>query len=588
MDVTTERQDDVLSAQVGGRIDGSNTAEFEEAIRTAIEENDRAVIMASEKLVYISSAGLRAILLTAKSLGEGCRTLPFRIRKSFQPRCSTQWSLVQPCAPASRAGGRPRCRSALRGAACSGAAMLMLAACGGGGGGDHGPVVTMPTDPTLSDLGRPGGEYAPAGPVSPRHAKHTPIYRAGDFLMTGVDQRLDPKSFQQSSGLGINDFDIRYGRRRDGVPEATIEAYLRDAFPNGVERFVTTPEVRVIGDAQGWEIERLNAAVQLVNTALPEPAKMRIGSPMPGFSLQDTIRNGRRFRDGRELRGIIHVEFVDENNYQRDSGAVTWNSADEVTGIIESPYTQMNRGAIANTRERERWGAILLAHELIHALGLGHVSPSFDTIMEATSDIYATSQGTPQPLSLLYPVDREALRATYEDLAPGVTTDFLLLSYWEDTKHISGTARHAAFGVALGYDDAEPWAYGLSPNMALSDNPSLRGSVTWNGALVGFTVERFNERAVTGDARISVDLGTLTGHADFTELESWNLTPGRLSLGTWLDGDLGYTIAVRGNQFHETGGDVGRLTGIFVGRNHEGATGTLVRDDLTAAFGAER
>jgi len=68
VDVTTERQDDVLSADVGGRIDGSSAAQFEEAIRTAIEDSDRAVIMDFEKLVYISSAGLRAILLTAKSL----------------------------------------------------------------------------------------------------------------------------------------------------------------------------------------------------------------------------------------------------------------------------------------------------------------------------------------------------------------------------------------------------------------------------------------------------------------------------------------------------------------------------------------
>ena len=68
MDVTTKRQDGVLSAQVGGRIDGTNASEFEEAIRTAIEESDRAVIVDFEKLVYISSAGLRAILLTAKSL----------------------------------------------------------------------------------------------------------------------------------------------------------------------------------------------------------------------------------------------------------------------------------------------------------------------------------------------------------------------------------------------------------------------------------------------------------------------------------------------------------------------------------------
>ena len=57
MDVTTERQDGVLSAQVGGRIDSSNAAEFEEAIRTAIEESDRAVIMDFEKLVYISQRG---------------------------------------------------------------------------------------------------------------------------------------------------------------------------------------------------------------------------------------------------------------------------------------------------------------------------------------------------------------------------------------------------------------------------------------------------------------------------------------------------------------------------------------------------
>ncbi len=68
VNVTTERIDDVLSADVEGRLDGSNVVQFEEAVRTAIEDSDRAVIMDFEKLVYISSAGLRAILLTAKSL----------------------------------------------------------------------------------------------------------------------------------------------------------------------------------------------------------------------------------------------------------------------------------------------------------------------------------------------------------------------------------------------------------------------------------------------------------------------------------------------------------------------------------------
>ena len=68
LNIRTEREDDVLSARVGGRIDGSNAARFEEMLRTAIEESDRAVIMDLEQLLYISSAGLRAVLFTAKSL----------------------------------------------------------------------------------------------------------------------------------------------------------------------------------------------------------------------------------------------------------------------------------------------------------------------------------------------------------------------------------------------------------------------------------------------------------------------------------------------------------------------------------------
>ena len=56
----------------------------------------------------------------------------------------------------------------------------------------------------------------------------------------------------------------------------------------------------------------------------------------------------------------------------------------------------------------------------------------------------------------------------------------------------------------------------------------------------------------------------------------------------WGDGDLIYRIEVLGNTFREAGGDDGTLTGIFVGRGHEGAAGTLERDDLTGAFGAER
>lgn len=68
MEMTTERQDSVLSITVVGRIDGSNAIEFQEAIRNAVEDRDRVMIMECGELRYISSAGLRAVLVTAKAL----------------------------------------------------------------------------------------------------------------------------------------------------------------------------------------------------------------------------------------------------------------------------------------------------------------------------------------------------------------------------------------------------------------------------------------------------------------------------------------------------------------------------------------
>lgn len=155
-------------------------------------------------------------------------------------------------------------------------------------------------------------------------------------------------------------------------------------------------------------------------------------------------------------------------------------------------------------------------------------------------------------------------------------------------RHLSGKTVHTQFGVMLSNGYVEPWAAGLAPIGDLADNRELTGSATWSGVLLGFTPD---EASVAGDAAITVDLTAMTGSAAFTELEMWaaNAVPGDRGSGTtWLDGDLGYMIAVSGNTFRETGGDDGILTGIFTGPAHEGAAGTLERTDLTAAFGAVR
>ena len=53
---------------MSGRIDGANVAEFEESVRAAITDSDHTVIMDLERLSYISSSGLRILLLIVRNL----------------------------------------------------------------------------------------------------------------------------------------------------------------------------------------------------------------------------------------------------------------------------------------------------------------------------------------------------------------------------------------------------------------------------------------------------------------------------------------------------------------------------------------
>ena len=494
-------------------------------------------------------------------------------------------------------------------------ALLALTACGGGGSSVASMAQPdMPEQPQQPAVERLPFPYTPSGHYSrgvlPRlaieDARHMPVYRDGERLLVGVDQgsrhidtftisNVDSPDFSihhierdLASDIPVvgerGDIEIRHGRLNDGVGDQVVSAYLADAVGGVVRRYSNPPQVRIIGLTSTADIDRTIRAVQLVNAALPESAKVQVGAPLPGFSLRDNVGvNGRYNASGEERDNTIHVEFVPAGEYRRgaNSAAVTWNVPDR------NAYIQFNMGANSYSRDRE--AVILLAHELMHALGdYGHLPPRFASIMEGTGAIHHTEQnGLRQPLSLLYPVDREALQALYGRLENG--DDPANFGPWASTTwRIDGNGPHANFGVALRNGYAEPWAYGYLPATDLADNPALSGSVTWTGVLLGISPDA---AAVAGDAEIGVNLATLAGRTDFTNLETWaaRTVPGEAGTGTrWLDGDLGYTIAVRGNTFRETGGDDGRVTGIFVGREHEGATGTLERSDLTAAFGAAR
>ena len=444
-------------------------------------------------------------------------------------------------------------------------AVLVLAACGGGGGGSG--EGSNPTTSALEFPRQPNAHYIAQGHVvqpTASMADHMPIYTNGQHLMVGVDQGRVLGDLPVAGERG--GATIRHGQLNDGAGTAALHRYLTATVDDPALRWKAPPVVRFGTDSTPEDRARIIRAVQLVNVALPEGSKMRVASNLPSAS---------------PGRGIYFSFFDDPS---ADYWGITYNSN-------SGPGNQVTRSQININREYtsggDRQATILLAHELLHALGHfgggGHVPNDLNSILETGRDsrnknIYSWEQGIPQPISLLYPADREALRILYTRLRDG--SDPTSFGPWSSTStHIVGTGRHSAFGVRMANGYGEPWAYGDRPRTDLADNPALSGTATWNGALLGFTPAG---AAVAGDAQIGVQLGTMTGTADFTDLEY------REGGTTWRDGDLGYAIIVRGNTFHDDGGDDGRLTGIFTGAAHEGAAGTLERPDLTAAFGASR
>ena len=68
MDLTVSRDGDVVIATVEGRLDGAAAPAFQETLENAIRQTDGALILGMGGMDYISSAGLRAILLVSKRL----------------------------------------------------------------------------------------------------------------------------------------------------------------------------------------------------------------------------------------------------------------------------------------------------------------------------------------------------------------------------------------------------------------------------------------------------------------------------------------------------------------------------------------
>ena len=68
MNVEVRRQDGNLIALVEGSVDGNNAAAFQASLQDAVEEGDKSMVLDFGALDYISSAGLRVLLLVGKDM----------------------------------------------------------------------------------------------------------------------------------------------------------------------------------------------------------------------------------------------------------------------------------------------------------------------------------------------------------------------------------------------------------------------------------------------------------------------------------------------------------------------------------------
>ena len=68
MEISAGRESGAVIARANGRIDSSNSREFHSSLEAVVSDDDSAVVLNFEDVSYISSAGMRVILLTAKSL----------------------------------------------------------------------------------------------------------------------------------------------------------------------------------------------------------------------------------------------------------------------------------------------------------------------------------------------------------------------------------------------------------------------------------------------------------------------------------------------------------------------------------------
>jgi anti-sigma B factor antagonist len=69
MQISSEAQDNIMIVRLEGNLDTNTSTEAHDYLNRAIDEGAAKVVVSFEKVDFVSSAGLRVLLATAKRLG---------------------------------------------------------------------------------------------------------------------------------------------------------------------------------------------------------------------------------------------------------------------------------------------------------------------------------------------------------------------------------------------------------------------------------------------------------------------------------------------------------------------------------------
>ncbi len=441
---------------------------------------------------------------------------------------------------------------------------LILPGCGGGGGGGS----SFPRQPALI----------------PAQAVNAPVIYRRDGVQIGGDVRPSRRSLSPAGTHG--EVYVSTGRISDGESaervldfiEKIVFWYSSDPGKKYLELFEGTPVVRIRDTTPDRYIDDVIRVVQLMNTALPYDKRIIVSperAPRPGLD-----ESWPSYIPGKH----IFVGIEPQGSWPPDEIPPVRVAGVQVGGSSLGIYIWLNTDLLDNTIEMRK----VLAHELGHAIGLlDHIERSdYNSIINIDyRDIFI-------PAHILHQIDTDVLYALYTRFLEQYGDSLYdpdKLGPWTDVSfHLRGDMDDVSFGASSRNGLIQPWAHGQSPETNLADNQSLLGSASWAGRLLGFTSE---SESLAGATDLTINLSTLRGRIDFTGLEHWgvNATPGPAGSGTmWNDGDLRYSVIVRGNTFNQTGGDAGEVTGAFFGARHEGMGGVVERSDMSAGFGGTR